>query len=96
MDGYVYEVVAELEPELAARTRILRRSGWLGFPPIAAPRIAVDNERLERLSTALLNMALDEDGRAILAMLRFDGFVREDADLFDPIAAKAAIVALAG
>lgn len=96
VDGYVYEVVAELEPELTARTRILWRSEWLGFPPIAAPRIAVDNERLERLSAALLNMSLDEDGRAILAMLRLDGFVREDADLFDPIAAKAAIVALAG
>lgn len=96
VDGYVYEVVAELEPELTARTRILRRSEWLGFPPIAAPRIAVDNERLERLSAALLNMAMDDDGRAILAMLRLDGFGREDADLFDPIAAKAAIVALAG
>nr|WP_202911257.1 PhnD/SsuA/transferrin family substrate-binding protein [Ancylobacter sp. TS-1] len=96
VDGYVYQVVAELEPELTARTRILRRSEWLAFPPIAAPRIPVDRERLERLSAALLNMSMDEDGRAILAMLRLDGFVREDASLFDPIAAKAAIVALAG
>lgn len=96
VDGYVYELVAELEPALAARTRILQRSEWLGFPPIAAPRIAVDNERLERLSAALLSMAMDDDGRAILAMLRLDGFGREDVDLFDPIAAKAAIVALAG
>ncbi|OYX15487.1 MAG: phosphonate ABC transporter substrate-binding protein [Rhizobiales bacterium 32-66-8] len=96
VDGYVYELVAELEPALAARTRILQRSEWLGFPPIAAPRIAVDNARLERLSAALLSMAMDDDGRAILAMLRLDGFGREDVDLFDPIAAKAAIVALAG
>lgn len=96
VDGYVYEVVAELEPELTARTRILRRSEWLGFPPIAAPRVAVDKEHLARLSAALLNMSEDADGRAILAMLRLDGFAREEADLFDTIAAKAAIVALEG
>lgn len=96
VDGYVYEVVAELEPELTARTRILRRSEWLGFPPIAAPRVAVDKEHLARLSAALLNMSEDTEGRAILAMLRLDGFAREDADLFDTIAAKAALVALEG
>lgn len=96
VDGYVYEVVAELEPELTARTRIVRRSEWLGFPPIAAPRVAVDNEHLARLSAALLNMSEDMEGRAILAMLRLDGFAREEADLFDTIAAKAATVALQG
>lgn len=96
VDGYVYDVVAEMEPELTARTRILRRSEWLGFPPIAAPRAALDKEHLARLSAALLNMSEDADGRAILAMLRLDGFVREDAALFDTIAAKAAIVATEG
>lgn len=96
VDGYVYEVVAELEPDLTARTRIVRRSEWLGFPPIAAPRVAVDNEHLARLSAALLNMSEDMEGRAILAMLRLDGFAREEADLFDTIAAKAATVALQG
>lgn len=96
VDGYVYEVVAELEPELTARTRIVRRSEWLGFPPIAAPRVAVDNQHLARLSAALLNMSEDIEGRAILAMLRLDGFAREEAELFDTIAAKAATVALQG
>ncbi|MFT0861985.1 PhnD/SsuA/transferrin family substrate-binding protein [Ancylobacter sp. G4_0304] len=96
VDGYVYEVVAELEPELTARTRIIRRSEWLGFPPIAAPRVAVDKEHLARLSAALLNMSEDMEGRAILAMLRLDSFAREDADLFDTIATKAALVALEG
>lgn len=35
VDGYVYNVLREAEPELVARTRIVRKSELLGFPPIA-------------------------------------------------------------
>lgn len=96
VDGYVYEVVAAMEPALAARTRVMWRSEWLGFPPIAAPRNPVDPARLALLSKALLHMTEDEDGRAVLAMLRLDGFVSRGPELFGPIAAKAALVASAG
>lgn len=96
VDGYVYEVVAELEPSLAARTRVLWRSEWLGFPPIAASRTPPNADHLARLSSALFNMPEDAEGRAVLSMLRLDGFVHETPELFDPIASKAAIVALAG
>lgn len=96
VDGYVYEVVAAMEPALAARTRVMWRSEWLGFPPIAAPRNPVDPARLALLSRALLHMTEDEDGRAVLAMLRLDGFVSRGPELFGPIAAKAALVASAG
>lgn len=96
VDGYVYEVVAELEPRLTEGTRVLQASEWLGFPPIAAPRQPVDRGRLAALTAALLAMADDPDGRAVLAMLRLDGFASEPASLFDTIAAKAALVAAAG
>lgn len=96
VDGYVYEVVAELEPGLTEGTRVLSASDWLGFPPIAAPRQPVDRRRLAALTAALLAMADDPDGRAVLAMLRLDGFASEPASLFDTIAAKAALVAAAG
>lgn len=96
VDGYVYEVVAELEPGLTEATRVLSASEWLGFPPIAAPRQPVDRGRLAALTAALLAMANDPDGRAVLAMLRLDGFASEPASLFDTIAAKAALVAAAG
>ncbi len=96
VDGYVYEVVAELEPRLTEGTRVLQASEWLGFPPIAAPRQPVDGGRLAALTAALLAMADDPDGRAVLAMLRLDGFASEPASLFDTIAAKAALVAAAG
>ena len=96
VDGYVYEVVSELEPRLTAGTRVLKASEWLGFPPIAAPRQPVNRGRLTALTTALLAMADEPEGRAVLAMLRLDGFVSEPASLFDAIAAKAALVAAAG
>lgn len=96
VDGYVYDVVAELEPELTSGIRILRRSEWLGFPPIAAPRIPVDENRLAALTAALLRMGDDPDGRAALSMLRLDGFAVEPPTLFDAIAAKAALVAASG
>ena len=36
VDGYIYDVGAEIDPDLTKDTRVLRASAWLGFPPIAA------------------------------------------------------------
>jgi phosphonate transport system substrate-binding protein len=96
VDGYVYDVVAELDPDLTRNTRILEASEWLGFPPIAAPRTPVDKPRLEALTKALWNMHQDEDGRTVLHMLRLDGFGAEDSSSFEAIASKAALVAAQG
>jgi phosphonate transport system substrate-binding protein len=96
VDGYVYDVVAQLEPNLTQSTRVMKASGLLGFPPIAAPRNAVDGLRLKRLTDALLGMSEDEGGRKVLALLQLDGFVSGSPELFDTIAAKAALVASAG
>lgn len=96
VDGYVYDVVAELEPKVTEGTRILNASEWLGFPPIAAPRIPVDQTRLNALTKALWEMHTDDEGRAVLKMLRLDGFGAEDPASFDAIASKAALVTAAG
>ena len=96
VDGYVYDVVAELEPKVIEGTRILKASEWLGFPPIAAPRVPVDQARLKALTKALWDMHKDDEGRAVLKMLRLDGFGAEDPASFDAIASKAALVSAAG
>jgi phosphonate transport system substrate-binding protein len=96
VDGYVYDVVAELEPKVTEGTRILKASEWLGFPPIAAPRVPVDQARLKALTKALWDMHKDDEGRAVLKMLRLDGFGAEDPASFDAIASKAALVSAAG
>ena len=96
VDGYIYDVVAEIEPSLTESTRILKASEWLGFPPIAAPKTPVDQGRLIALTKALWEMEKDNEGRVVLKMLRLDGFGAEDSASFDAIASKAALVAAAG
>ncbi|MDZ5698981.1 PhnD/SsuA/transferrin family substrate-binding protein [Chelativorans sp. M5D2P16] len=88
VDGYVWEVMRETEPDLVARTKIVRRSEWLGFPPIAAPKFLADEPALVRLRKALVSMADDPDGKKVLKLLRLDGFVVTEPSLFDTIAAK--------
>lgn len=96
VDGYVYDVVSELEPGLTEATRVLTASEWLGFPPIAAPKTPVDQARLNAFTRALWEMDKDDEGRRVLEMLRLDGFGAEDTASFDAIASKAALVAAAG
>ena len=92
VDGYVYEVMRETEPELIEKTRVIRRSELLGFPPVACAAAIAADPRTESLRRALVSMGKDEDGRAVLAMLRLDGFSIEDPSLFDSIAAQVALV----
>ncbi len=88
VDGYVYEVLRETEPELVRSTRVITRSEWLGFPPIACPAAEAGSPTTARLREALIGMSQNEGGRKVLAMLRLDGFRSEPAALFDGIAAK--------
>ena len=90
VDGYVLEVLADVEPDLAGRVEVVRRSEWLGFPPIAAPRSLTGSERLARIRAAFTGMPDAPLGRRVLATLELDGFVDATEDLFDPIAAKVA------
>jgi phosphonate transport system substrate-binding protein len=88
VDGYVWDVMREMEPDLVNQTRIVRRSEWLGFPPVASPRALAGDQRIARLKDALTAMDRHEDGRKVLTLLRLDGFVATEPALFDTIAAK--------
>jgi phosphonate transport system substrate-binding protein len=88
VDGYVWEVLHEVEPDLTARTRVLRRSELLGFPPIASGKTRSRAPSSAELARAFLQMSDDEAGRRVLATLRLDGFTLSDPSLFDTIAAK--------
>jgi phosphonate transport system substrate-binding protein len=86
VDGYVWDVLAEIDPTLTGSTRVVRRSDPLGFPPFAAPAQPRDAGVIRAFRAALASMADAEDGRAILATLRLDGFVDAPPSLFDGIA----------
>ena len=88
VDGYVWEVMDELEPDMTRRTRIVRRSEWLGFPPLVVPRALRDRALSAAIGEAFRAMDRDEAGREILRVLRLDGWVETEDSLFDAIAAK--------
>jgi phosphonate transport system substrate-binding protein len=88
VDGYVYEVMRETEPDLVKPTKIIRKSEWLGFPPVASPKSLSSDPRVKTLQQALISMEADPEGKKVLALLRLDGFVATEPSLFDTIAAK--------
>lgn len=90
VDGYIWDVMAEVEPDLAGATRVLRRSDPLGFPPVVANPTFADPGRSEALRAALMSMADDSQGRALLGELRLGGFVAAPPGHFDGIAAQVA------
>jgi phosphonate transport system substrate-binding protein len=85
VDGYVWDVMREIEPALVSGTRIQNISDPMGFPPVAAAR-GVDPGLRNAIAAALISMPDDPNGRAILGILRLDGFVAGEASLFDSIA----------
>jgi phosphonate transport system substrate-binding protein len=92
VDGYVWEVMKEIEPDLTDRTRIVRKSEWLGFPPIATPRGALARPEVRALQQAFIRMPDDPQGQFVLRLLRLDGFAEVEPTLFDAIAAKSDLV----
>ncbi|MFN4099945.1 MAG: PhnD/SsuA/transferrin family substrate-binding protein [Pararhodobacter sp.] len=90
VDGYIWEVMTEVEPELGGATRVLRRSEPLGFPPVVTSPAFADPGRSTALREALVSMAGDSQGQALLRELRLDGFVDVPVTHFDGIAAQVA------
>lgn len=77
VDGYVWEVLNELDPPLTSATRVLRKSELLGFPPIAVLTAQLGNPVVEKLKAALIGMAADAEGKKVLRMLRLDAFASD-------------------
>ena len=92
VDGYVWEVMSELEPELTSRTRVIRESEWLGFPPIACARTLGKTVLAAAIRDALVAMGDDAAGREVLRLLRLDGFTPGEPELFEGIAQKYELV----
>jgi phosphonate transport system substrate-binding protein len=88
VDGYVWEVVREIEPRLTDGTRIVRRSELLGFPPVACNARLRDTPIVKAIADVLITMDGDEPGRQLLRTLRLDRFVAGSLGLFDGIAEK--------
>ncbi len=84
VDGYVWETVNKLDPQITARTRVVEKSPEFGFPPVVA-RATTRQAEFEAVKQALLAMADDAEGRALLGQLNLDGFTAGSERLFDGI-----------
>ena len=84
VDGYVWDSLHQLRPELTRNTRILAKSGKFGFPPFVAPKNRPQQEILA-LRKALLSMQASVDGKELLRELNLDGFESGQPALFSSI-----------
>jgi phosphonate transport system substrate-binding protein len=96
VDGYVWEALHLLEPEIAARTRVIAKSEWLGFPPFCARRDMFEDDAIISFQNALLEMGQTIEGEEALRALQLDGFTLADPSLFDGIARRMRILGNAG
>jgi phosphonate transport system substrate-binding protein len=88
VDGYVWETLAELHPQVTRRTRVLQKSPDFGFPPVVAAA-GVGADDVQAFGKALFEMPAHPAGRAVLSDLRLDRFVPGDVSLFRGIAEMA-------
>lgn len=96
VDGYVWEVMTQTEPELTRQTRPAWRSDWMGFPPVATATTNASSDGIAKLRQALLGMREEPLGRVVLELLRLDGFAKGDSSLFDSIASRVDLVRTSG
>ncbi|MCK4866744.1 MAG: PhnD/SsuA/transferrin family substrate-binding protein [Alphaproteobacteria bacterium] len=92
VDGYVWDVMNSLQREMVLRTRVVRKSEWFGFPPIACTRASRDSKTVRHVAQALFDMPNHPRGRQILSTLHLDGFVEGDDRLFEGIARNVKLV----
>lgn len=85
VDGYVWDTLAKLHPDLTGRTRVVEKSPEFGFPPFVA-RADTPEADFQALRGVLLGMKHTAEGRDLLTRLNLDGFVAGDPALFQGIA----------
>ena len=92
VDGYVWDTLALVRPELTAATRIVNRSPELGYPPFVA-RAGIADDAFRKMQQVLLTMGRDAEGARLLKTLNLDGFIAGSDQLFDGIAVMARLLA---
>ena len=91
VDGYVWDQLHRLHPELTRQTRIFERSPEFGFPPLVTTR-NMERDRRAALAALLARMHEDPEGRRLLQSLGLDRFAFRTAKLYAGIALMASSV----
>lgn len=88
VDGYVWEALAVVEPELTLGTKVIAKSEFLGFPPFVARRDRSADADVARFRQALIGLKAAPLGQVALRLLQLDGAIEGDTSLFDGIRAR--------
>jgi phosphonate transport system substrate-binding protein len=88
IEGYIWEVMRDREPQLVEKTRIVFRSDWLGFPPVVSLDASRNLPVTQALAAALLGMTSDRLGSEILSILELDGFTMASPAFYESTAEK--------
>lgn len=92
VDGYVWDMLSAVHPGLTAATRIVSRSPELGYPPFVA-RASIAPDTFQKMQQVLLSMSRDGQGAQLLKVLKLDGFIEGNDQLFNGIAVMARTLA---
>lgn len=80
VDSYVYELVKTLNPELAAKTRVIEKSAYMPITPLVMTRGLPDNLK-RRMKEVFFSLHEQPDGQEMLKSLLLDKFVEvKDSD----------------
>jgi phosphonate transport system substrate-binding protein len=74
VDSLIWDYLNATNPQLTARTKIIKRSPPYGIPPVVVPR-DLDPALKEELRSIFLRMHEDEEGRKVLEKIMIDRFV---------------------
>lgn len=85
VDGYVWDSLNALKPDITGRTFPVSRSQEFGFPPVVA-RQGVAEADFTAVQNMLIRMRLDKQGNSLLQHLNLNGFVHGSPDLYNEVA----------
>jgi len=91
IDEYVWLAYLRKNPGANKILHELERMGPFPFTPIVSGN-KVNTETVSKLSSALLNMSNDEEGKKLLSEFYFDGFVNKKPEFYQPIKEMLSVV----
>lgn len=94
VDGYVWDTLQILHPELTQKTRVASKSQEFGFPPLVA-RANLPAGEFRQLQDVLVRMQGEQSGLALLHKLNLDGFQTGNDQLFGGIASNMHLLGIA-
>jgi len=84
VDSLIYDYLANKDPEIKNKTKVIVRSDPYGIPPVVVPQRIPETLRL-KLQTVLLQMDKNPQGRSILEGMKLRRFVTSSDANYDTI-----------